>query len=232
MSHVLIEQSHSAARHSKVHSGHELGHSWIRAIFMCGQCLSLSFSAPAECIERVHGEAFLISARALFFCSLNPRRGCARVLACKPEGFRLTVVAAANVASRPSRSSASFPQSHKPTGCVDDGSMETERCVKPDETLRPRLLFLLLLLLPLALALCNCKVNEQTGQIPGKGRFIFVCSQTLQGRVIHAWLLPWIYGDRHVGRHVATSRKSADSPAQIVPGETSADYLEKSMRHP
>lgn len=80
MSHVLIERSHSLARHSKVHSGHELGHSWIRAIFMGGQCLS--FSTPAECTARPRSYqqgAYLISARALFFCSLNSAVGVLRV---------------------------------------------------------------------------------------------------------------------------------------------------------
>lgn len=154
MSHVLIERSHSLARHSKVHSGHELGHSWIRAIFMGGQCLSLSFSTPAECTEATFlstGGAYLISARALFFCSLNSVVGVLRVYqrANRRDPF--------NCCDRCEQAiPLSFPQSRGPTGCADDGSMETSDALNPTKR------YARTFSSSSSSSPCNCKVGEQT----------------------------------------------------------------------
>lgn len=67
ISHVLIERIRSFIRRSKVHSGHELGHSWIRAIFMrrIVPLVVVLGTCPRTCFP-IHERALLISTRAIF----------------------------------------------------------------------------------------------------------------------------------------------------------------------
>lgn len=175
MSHVLIERSRSFVRvHSSLQSTQQsrirpqldkgdLYERTVLLVVVLGTC-------PCTCFP-IHERALLISTRAIFLLVelhvsvLRYNRGGLVNCCC---------FCCYEHISHSAILTSSFPQSRNPPVAP-----ENERCVKLDE--------LYLLLLPLPTQLQSWWTD--TSRVSGKGRIIFVCSQTLQGRVIHARLL-------------------------------------------